>query len=60
MNAAEWLDTIIVGVIMLLCVVYIYKSATKLFAEKKPGEGCGSCSSGGSCSRELKAAQTKE
>ncbi|MBF0445660.1 MAG: FeoB-associated Cys-rich membrane protein [Magnetococcales bacterium] len=52
---SEWLDTLIVGVIMLLCLRYIYKSSKQMFAEKKPGEGCSGCSSSGSCSPKQKA-----
>jgi hypothetical protein len=58
MNSAEWLDILVVGIIMLLCLRYVYNSTKQIFAEKKPGEGCGGCSSGGSsgsCSTEQKA-----
>jgi hypothetical protein len=55
MNLSEWLDTLIVGVIMLLCLRYVYNSAKQIFAKKPPGEGCGGCGSGSSCSSEQKA-----
>ncbi|MBF0192949.1 MAG: FeoB-associated Cys-rich membrane protein [Magnetococcales bacterium] len=50
MNSSDWLNTLVVGIIMLLCLRYVFNSTKQMFAEKKPGEGCGGCSSsGGGC-----------
>lgn len=50
MNEGNWIEHLILAAILFFCLWYIYRSAKNLLAPKKPGGGCGGCSSGSSCS----------
>jgi hypothetical protein len=45
---SSWLETLILGVVLLLCLIYVYKSTKSVFTPKKPGQGCGGCKPGSS------------
>ncbi|MBF0448017.1 MAG: hypothetical protein HQL67_07455 [Magnetococcales bacterium] len=48
MNEISWIELLILGTVLALCLRYIYKSAHDLFSNKKKGISCG-CSASGSC-----------
>ncbi len=52
-EAASWLEYPILGAVLLLCLLYIYRNLKKLFfpdPTQNSGGGCGGCSSNSSCS----------
>jgi hypothetical protein len=55
MNDINWIEIIILTIVLVFCLRYAYRSAKNLFAPKEQGGGCGGCSSANSCSTEAKA-----
>jgi hypothetical protein len=51
MNETGLVEYLILGGVLLLCLLYVGRSALRMFEKKGAASGCGGCSCGQQCSQ---------